>query len=149
MSVPDQHLMCHCINVYFTARMDRLLMIKEHKADPCRVQMQTIAAARFFLGSSGCQRNASCCLPLHAANIGSDIGIPQGEPGNSFICRLPSCLLQIFHKEYLPPNDQELQSSTLQNKEDSNMVIGACIMQLMTLNYNPITCYFFLLTYQQ
>lgn len=25
-------------------------------------------------------------------------GIPQGEQGNSFICRLPSCLVQIFHK---------------------------------------------------
>lgn len=37
-------------------------------------------------------------LEVMCSRNGRRGGIPRGERGNSFICRLPSCLQQIFHK---------------------------------------------------
>lgn len=88
---------------------------REPNTDPCCILMQThgavcasqVVAFFFFfhLGSSVCHWKASCCLLLYVLNIGADVlpewtrrRYPTGERGNSFICRLPPCLVQIFHQ---------------------------------------------------
>lgn len=90
-------------------------------------------------------------------------GIPQGDQGNAFKCRLSSCLLQIFHKDSdvnqrvtftlcLPPisNYTPLIKNGrvhLSKTEDTSVTsIGLCahwpwaIANGKALNYVPITC---------
>lgn len=158
MSISDPHLKCHSNNKFISFHAWASDDQREPNTNPCCnlhpytntgssclaffwVQVYVIEilpAAVFFMWWT---LGVMCC------RNGRGGGIPQGEQGISFICRLPSCLLQIFHKVlrfwHESKNNfytvspfhlklciihQEPQSSPLQNGEDSGMIISVCLM---------------------
>lgn len=112
MSISHQRLKCHFGNMFSAFHRMHEQTADDQRAssaDPSHI----LTPARgdvawlfsFFLGSSGCHLSASCWLLLYVVNIdvmycrnGQGGGISQGDQESSFICRLPSCLLQVFHK---------------------------------------------------
>lgn len=113
MSNSDQHLKCHFSNMFITSHAwADFWWSKQAKswsllqsAFWCKHREQWHSCLAFFW----VQVDVIEVLPaafllmwwtlgvMYCRN-GRGGGIPQGEQGNSFICRLPSCLLQIFHK---------------------------------------------------
>ena len=110
MSISDQHLICHFNNVFISSHAWADWWSK-------RAKHWSLAAFWFTRGEQwhSCftffwvQADVIEILPagfffmwrtlgvMYSTN-GRGGGIPQGEQGISFIWRLPSCLLHVFHK---------------------------------------------------
>lgn len=113
MSISDQHLICHINNMFISSHAWAALWWSKrakywsllHSASQCKHGEQRRGCFSFFwvqvdvigIPPAAFYFTWWALGPMYWRN-GRRRGIPPGVQRSSFICRLPSCLLQIFRK---------------------------------------------------